>query len=86
MTEPTPPRPVPVVAAHAVPGAGGGFEGRDGVEETGVAGVDAALARLEGLAEVPSEEHAAVFEAVHEQLRQTLAGLDQPHPQATGRQ
>ena len=42
--------------------------------------MDAALARLDGLAEVPSEGHAALFEAVHEQLRQTLAALDQPHP------
>jgi hypothetical protein len=48
--------------------------------ETGVAAVDEALARLEELADVPSESHAALFESVHEQLRQTLASLDQPHP------
>jgi hypothetical protein len=42
--------------------------------------VDEALARLGELAEVPAEGHAALFESVHEQLRQTLASLDQPHP------
>ncbi|QMU78483.1 hypothetical protein GXW83_25005 [Streptacidiphilus sp. PB12-B1b] len=51
-----------------------------GAAETGHAAVDAALARLDGLAEVPTEAHAALFEGVHEQLRQTLAALDQPRP------
>jgi len=67
---------VPVAGAGLRPGpAGAGF-----VEETGVAAVDEALARLEGLAEVAAEGHAELFESVHEQLRQTLASLDQPHP------
>ena len=50
------------------------------VVETGHPGVDAALARLGELGDVPPQEHAAVFDGVHEQLRQVLAALDQPHP------
>jgi len=45
-----------------------------------VVGVDVALARLAELDGVPSEGHAEFFEGVHEQLRQVLASLDQPHP------
>lgn len=48
--------------------------------ETGHPGVDAALGQLEQLAEVPTEARAELFEGVHQQLRDTLAALDQPHP------
>lgn len=48
--------------------------------ETGHPGVDAALARLEQLADVPTGARAELFEGVHQQLRDTLAALDQPHP------
>jgi hypothetical protein len=45
--------------------------------ETGNDGVDRALARLGELATLPTEEHGAVYEDVHERLRETLAALDE---------
>ncbi|WP_042374407.1 hypothetical protein [Streptacidiphilus neutrinimicus] len=47
------------------------------VVETGNAAVDAALARLEDVAEVPAEARAGVYGEVHDLLRDTLAGLDE---------
>ena len=48
--------------------------------ETGHPGVDAALGQLEQLADVPTGARAELLESVHQQLRDTLAALDQPHP------
>lgn len=42
---------------------------------TGNDGVDAVIASLDGLAGVPVDEHVAVFEQAHEQLRRTLSGV-----------
>ncbi len=48
---------------------------------TGVAGVDAVIAAVEQLEDRPVEEHVAVFESAHEQLRRALDGHpDQPGP------
>ncbi|MFC5907412.1 hypothetical protein [Streptacidiphilus monticola] len=47
------------------------------VVETGHAGVDAALARLAELDGVPSDARVAVYEDVHQRLRQTLTALDE---------
>jgi hypothetical protein len=77
---PTPgPRPAPPSGA-SVSAAEAAGPGPVLVGETGVEAVDAALGRLEELADVPAEGQAAFFESIHEQLRQTLASLDQPHP------
>ena len=43
---------------------------------TGVAEVDEVLDSVEALDDRPVEEHAAVFEAAHEQLRRSLDGTD----------
>jgi hypothetical protein len=43
-------------------------------ESTGVEEVDAVLASLQALDDSPVEEHPAVFEQVHERLRQALDG------------
>ena len=46
---------------------------RDGEPvRTGVDRVDAVVADVEGLAQRPVEEHVAVFESAHEQLRRAL--------------
>ena len=50
------------------------------LRETGHAGVDAALARLGELGGVPVEVHAEVYDDVHQVLRDTLSGLDEPRP------
>ena len=47
---------------------------------TGHAAVDAALAQLDGLAGMPTDAHAEVFESVHRTLRDTLSALDDPGP------
>ena len=39
---------------------------------TGVERVDAVVVKVEGLAQRPVEEHVAVFENAHEQLRRAL--------------
>ncbi|MGH3341942.1 MAG: hypothetical protein ACRDPK_03485 [Carbonactinosporaceae bacterium] len=46
------------------------------VEPTGDPGVDAAVESLAGLSDLPVEEHIAVYEDVHRQLRDVLAELD----------
>lgn len=45
-----------------------------GLVETGNASVDEVIASLEGLDNVPVDEHVALFEQAHEQLRRTLSG------------
>jgi hypothetical protein len=44
--------------------------------ETGDAGVDAAIAPLAGLADLPVAEHAEVYDEVHRGLQEALSGLD----------
>jgi hypothetical protein len=48
--------------------------------DTGHDAVDGALARLAELGGVPVEAHAEVYEGVHQVLRDTLSGLDEPRP------
>lgn len=43
-------------------------------QRTGVGHVDAVLASMEQLDDLPVEEHAAVFERAHDQLRRALDG------------
>lgn len=52
-------------------------------ESTGDASVDAVVASLRGLDDLPVSEHVAVFERAHESLRQVLSGAGQP-VQASG--
>lgn len=51
-------------------------------ETTGVPEVDAVVASLGRLDEIPVAEHVAVFEQAHESLRRTLAGAGQERPAA----
>ncbi|HWA64790.1 MAG TPA: hypothetical protein VG899_00260 [Mycobacteriales bacterium] len=62
----------PQTAAAAAGAAGAPAPG----EPTGVAAVDAALARLQDLAEVPVEAHVEIFDDVQRQLHDALAELD----------
>lgn len=45
-----------------------------GIVETGNPAVDEVIVSLEGLDNVPVDEHVALFEQAHEQLRRTLSG------------
>jgi hypothetical protein len=45
-------------------------------EQTGVASVDAALARLRDVDEAPVENHVEIFDDVQRQLHDALAELD----------
>ena len=55
------------------PADGDGIEGHAGETlRTGDPRVDEVLASLDGLADLPVTEHAAVFERVHERLRAAL--------------
>ena len=62
-----------------------------GIADTGIPGtgdprVDGALAGLRGLAGRPVAEHPAVFEQVHQRLREVLGELDgRPPGAAAGR-
>ena len=47
-------------------------------ETTGDEAVDAVVASLRGLDELPVSEHVAVFERAHESLRQVLSGAGEP--------
>ena len=47
------------------------------VDTTGDERVDAALARLTELEQVPLTEHPAVFDDVHRRLQEALTGLDE---------
>lgn len=56
------------------------------VESTGDADVDAVVASLGGLDDLPVIEHVAVFEQAHESLRRTLAWASaSTSPPAAGR-
>jgi hypothetical protein len=46
--------------------------------------VDAVIDGLERLAELPLDEHVAVFEEAHARLRQVLSDLDAEPPDAAG--
>jgi hypothetical protein len=46
------------------------------IEETGEARVDETVAGLDRLAELPLDDHVAVFEDTHARLRQVLSELD----------
>lgn len=48
--------------------------------ETGHGAVDGVIASLAGLAELPVDEHVAVFEHAHEQLRGALDAPSGPRP------
>lgn len=67
------PTPVPAPAVGA---------GRDQSSETGNPAVDQVLRSLDGLDARPVDEHVAVFEAAHEDLRRALseAGDTPPRP------
>jgi len=58
-----------------VPHDGDGVPGEDvsSSELTGHDAVDGVLRSLEGLGDKPVEEHVAIFESAHEQLRAALA-------------
>lgn len=43
---------------------------------TGDPRVDSALESLEGLADIPVERHAEVYDSIHARLREVLSGLD----------
>lgn len=45
----------------------------DGPTSTGHEGADAAIERLRSVESLPVEEHAGVYEQVHEELRELLA-------------
>jgi len=45
-------------------------------DATGVSSVDAAIAELARLDELPTSEHVAVYEGIHRQLQDALADLD----------
>jgi hypothetical protein len=45
-------------------------------DATGVSSVDAAMAELGRLDELPTSEHVAVYEGLHRQLQDALADLD----------
>jgi hypothetical protein len=47
-------------------------------ETTGDEAVDAVVASLRGLDDLPVAEHVAVFERAHESLRQVLSGAGEP--------
>ena len=55
---------------------------RAGVEPTGDDDVDAVVASLAQLDELPVAEHVAVFEQAHDSLRRTLAGAGHDGPAA----
>jgi hypothetical protein len=61
---------------------GGHVNGNDG-QTTGDARVDAALARLDELAEAPLTTHPEIFEDVHRRLQDTLTGIERSHGEAT---
>ena len=53
-------------------------------ETTGDEAVDAVVASLRGLDDLPVSEHVAVFERAHESLRQVLSGAGEPVQAAQG--
>jgi hypothetical protein len=78
----------PVVAAENAAGSGsaartGGLAAQH--PATGDARVDAALARLDELADLPVTEHREVFEHIHRNLTEVLGELETPGPAASPR-
>lgn len=68
----------PIFGAHAGPPTDVEVAG------TGDRSVDAVVASMSGLDELPVADHVGVFEQAHETLRRTLAGAAQEH-RAAGR-
>ena len=62
------------------PGDGESTYGEDRHVETGLASVDAVLSSLVGLEQRPVDEHVAVFETAHEQLRAALSDAGDRNP------
>jgi len=76
-------------AANGVSGADGiqgadGIHGTDGNHGTGDARVDAAVARLDELADAPLDEHPVILGQVHDRLREVLGELDSAPPNGPG--
>ena len=69
--------PRPVAAAAPAPAPPAAETPPIAVVETGTPGVDAALARLGAVGELPGEARAGVYGEVHDLLRDTLAGLEE---------
>ena len=63
-------------AARAAAAGAAGAGAAEAVPVTGEPRVDAALARLDELPELPVTEHRAVFERVHRSLGEVLGELD----------
>ncbi len=55
-----------------------GLESAPESTRTGNPAVDDVLTSLDGLADLPVDEHVAVFERAHEQLRSALDGPREP--------
>ena len=53
-------------------------ETRPEAQTTGDQAVDAVVASLRSLDDLPVSEHVAVFERAHESLRQVLSGVGEP--------
>ena len=79
-------------AGPAGPGGPGAARGATGsvrggepgaADRTGDARVDEAIAPLDGLADVPLEDHPAIFERIHDRLREVLGELN-PGPSGPG--
>jgi hypothetical protein len=69
-------------AGPAGPDGPGGEPGA--VEGTGDARVDEAIAPLGQLADVPLEDHPAIFERIHDRLREVLGQLNPGPAGSTG--
>ncbi len=54
--------------------------GRMGLGRTGDERVDEAVARLDELADTPLEEHPAIFEQIHDRLREVLGEVSPGRP------
>ena len=73
-------------AGPAGAGAGPGRESGEtgGTGGTGDARVDEAIAPLDQVADVPLEEHPAIFERIHDRLREVLGELNPGVPGPSG--
>jgi hypothetical protein len=80
--EETGPESVQVTADAAEPTGERPEVDRTEVEPTGDEDVDAVVASLARLDDLPVAEHVAVFEQAHESLRRTLAGAGHDGPAA----
>ena len=70
----------PIFGGHDEPATSVEFEDAGNAAGTGNADVDAVVASLAALDDLPVAEHVAVFEQAHESLRRTLAGAGQDAP------